>query len=86
MNYFDGEDRRDAYDNFNARALQVIATNVLSFAEHAQALLVEYIHKDLNQHRAANWYQERWTGPRCWYILAQAEYRGSNNNKGVEVE
>jgi hypothetical protein len=47
-------------------ALQVIAINVLSFAEHAQAQLVEYIRNDLNQPRMAEWYQAWWTGARGW--------------------
>ncbi len=38
VNYLDGDLRRDAYDEFYARTLQVIAINVHSFAEHAQAL------------------------------------------------
>jgi hypothetical protein len=58
VQYFDGEERRAAYINFYSLALQVIAINVLSFAEHAQALLVNYISDELNQPRAADWFQE----------------------------
>ncbi len=53
VNHFDGDHRKDAYDDFFARALQVIAINVLSCAVHAQALLVEYIRNDLSQPKAA---------------------------------
>jgi hypothetical protein len=83
---FYGEERRAAYDDFYSLALQVIAINVLSFAEHAQALLVNYIRYELNQPRAADWFQEWWTGARGRYTLAHAEYGGSNNNMGVEVD
>ena len=53
VNYFDEPYRRVAYDDFYACALQVIDINVLSYAEHAQALLVKYIREELRQPRVA---------------------------------
>ncbi len=41
---------------------------------------------ELNQPRAADWFQEWWTGARGRYTLAHAEYGGNNNNMEVEVD
>ena len=57
---------------------------ILSFAEHAQALLVDYVRKVLKHPVAADWFQTWWTGVRGRYCLAHAGYGGSNNNMGVE--
>ncbi len=78
VQYFDGEERRAAYQLLS-RVFQVIAIN-------AQALLVNYIRDELNQPRAADWFQEWWTGARGWYTLAHAEYGGSSNNMVMEVD
>ena len=43
VNYFDEPNRRAHYDDFYGKALQVVQVNVLSFAEHVQTLLVDYI-------------------------------------------
>ena len=61
---------------------------VLPFADTAQKLLVTYTRDDLEQPRAANWYEGHWTGEHGRYSesLAHAGYAGSNNNMGIEVD
>ena len=59
---------------------------ILSFAEHAQSLLVDYICNFLKQPGAVDWFQTWWTGYRGRYFLAHAGYGSSNNNKGVKVD
>ncbi len=56
VNDFDGPKRREHYDDFYGKALQVVDVNVLSFADHVQALLVDYICDILAQPRAAKWF------------------------------
>ncbi len=56
VNYFDGPKRREHYDDFYGKALKVVDVNVLSFADHVQALLVDYIRDMLAQPRAAEWF------------------------------
>jgi hypothetical protein len=41
VNYFDGPKRREHYDDFYGKALKVVDVNVLFFADHVQALLVD---------------------------------------------
>jgi hypothetical protein len=64
VGYFDGPKRREHYDDFYGKVLQVVDVNVLSFADHVQALLVVFIRYVLEQPRAAEWFRECWTGPR----------------------
>ncbi len=56
VQYFDGEDRRDKYDEFYEQLVRVKDIAALPFADNAQKLLVKYIREDLGQPRAANWY------------------------------
>ena len=86
MNYFKGVDAREKYDNFFAQVLKVKDIAVLTFAELAQRLLVDYIRDVLLQPEAAEWFSTWWTGARGRYCLAHASYGGSNNNMGVEVD
>jgi hypothetical protein len=57
INYFDGPNRREHYNDFYGKALQVVDVNVLSFASHVQALLVVYLCYRLEQPRAAEWFR-----------------------------
>ena len=59
---------------------------VLPFADTAQELLATYTREELEQPRAANWYEETWTGEYGRYSLARAKYAGSNNSIGQEVD
>ena len=83
VQYFDGEDRRDKYDDFYIQLVRVKDIAALPFADTAQKLLVTYIREDLGQPRAANWYEGHWTGTYGRYSLAHAGYTGSNNNMGL---
>ncbi len=53
VNYFNGSKLQEHYDAFFGKALQVTDVNVLSFASHVQALVVDYISNRLVQQRAA---------------------------------
>ena len=86
MHYFKGVDAREKYDNFYAQVLKVKDIAILTFAELAQSLLVDYIRNVLLQPEAAEWFSTWWTGARGRYCLAHAGYGGSNNNMGVEVD
>jgi hypothetical protein len=54
--------QRKHYNNFYGKVLQVVDVNVLSFANHVQALLVVFIRSVLEQPRAAMWFCQWWTG------------------------
>ncbi len=54
VQYFDGEDHRDKYDDFYIQLVRVKDIASLPFADNAQQLLVKYICEDLGQPRAAN--------------------------------
>ncbi len=84
--YFNCPKRREHYDDLYGKVLQVVDVNVLSFANHVQALLVVFIRDVLEQPRAAEWLREWWTGPRGLWTLEHAGHAGSNNNMGVEVD
>ena len=86
VQYFDGEDSRVKNANFYAQLVRVKDFAVLPFADDAQQLLVKYTREDLEQLRAANWYEGQWMGPHGRYCLAHAGYAGSNNNMGIEVD
>ena len=58
----------------------------LSFAKNAKALLVDCIRNVLQQPGATDWFQTWWSGDRGRHCLAHADYGGSNNNMGVEVD
>jgi len=66
--------------------LKVKDIAVLTFADMALRLLVDYIRNVLLQPEAAEWFSTWWTGARGRYCLAHAGYGGSNNNMGVEVD
>ena len=76
MIYFEGVDAREKYDEFYEQVIRVKNIMILSFAEHAQALLDDYIRKVLK--RFETW----WTGIRGRYCLAHAGYGGSNSLPG----
>ena len=59
---------------------------VLPFAHTEQELLVMYTRDDLEQQRAANWYEGHWTREHGRYSLVHAGCAGSNNNMGIEVD
>ena len=59
---------------------------VLPFADTKQKLLVTYTCEELEQPRAANWYEGYWTGENGRNSLAHAGYAGSNNNMGMEAD
>ena len=86
VQYFDGEDRRDKYDDFYEQLVRVKDIVVISFADTAQKLLATYTREELEQPRATNWYEGHWTGQHGRNSLAHAGYAGSNNNMGIEVD
>ncbi len=60
---------------------------MLSFTEHAQKLLVDYIREDFEQLRAVDCYRDHGTGTRgCPCLAPHAGYSGSTKNMGAEVE
>jgi hypothetical protein len=59
---YDGPDARDKYNLFNKQTLKVKNIAILSFAEHAQELLLDYISTELKQPGAASWFRTWWTG------------------------
>ena len=72
VQYFDGPDRRDAYDLFYEQLVRVKDIAVLPFADTAQKLLVTYTREELKQPRGANWYDGTWIGDYGRYSLAHA--------------
>ena len=86
VHHFEGVDTRGRYDGFYKQAIRVTNISILSFAEHVQSLLVDYIRNVLQQSGAADRFRTWWTGDRGRYCLAHAGYGGSNNNMGVEVD
>jgi hypothetical protein len=82
IQYFEGVDRRDKYDELYEQLVRVKDIAALPFADNAQQLLVKYIREDLRQPWAAQWFEGHWTGPFGRYSLAHAKYTGSNNNMG----
>ncbi len=62
MNYFKGADAREKYDIFFAKVLKVNDIAILTFADVAQRLLVDYIRDVLLQPEAAEWFSTWWTG------------------------
>ncbi len=83
VHHFEDVDARDMYDLFYKETFKVKNIAILSFAKHAQTLLVDYIRNVLKQPGAANWFL---TCNRGLYCLAHAGYGDSNNNVGVEVD
>ena len=57
---------------------------VITFANKAQALLVDYLRENYGD-ACADWCRDFWTGKRGRLCLAHARYAGSNNNMCVEV-
>ena len=86
VQYFDGEDRREKYDDFYEQVVRVKNIGICPFADTAQKLLVSYPREDLEQPRAGTWYEDTWTGENGRYSLAHAGYAGSNNNMGQEID
>ena len=86
VQYFDGEKRRDDYDEFYEQVVRVKNIGCFPFCETAQQLLVSYLRDVLDQPRAATWYEDTWTGENGHYSMAHAGYTGSNNNMGIEVD
>jgi hypothetical protein len=85
IQYFDGVNRRDKYDDFYEQLLRVKDIALLPFAEMAQLLLVKFTREELEQPRAATWYETHSTGTHGRYSLAHACYTGSNNNIAVHA-
>ncbi len=86
IQYFEGVDLLDKYDEFYEQLVPVKDILILPFTKTVQQLLVTYIREDLGQQRAANWYEGHWTGPFRRYSLAHSKYTGSNNNMGTDVD
>jgi hypothetical protein len=57
VQHFEGPDARDKYDLFYKQTLKVKNIAILSFVEHAQALLVDFIRNELQQSGAADWFR-----------------------------
>ena len=85
IQYFDGDHRRDKYDDFYEQLVRVNIIAVFPYADTVQALLVTYTRKDLDHQRAANWYEGHRTGEHGRYSLAHAGYAGSNNSMGSRL-
>jgi hypothetical protein len=62
VQYFDGEDCRDQYDDFYEQLVRVKDILFLPFADNMQQLFVKFTREDLGQSRACNWYEGHWTG------------------------
>jgi hypothetical protein len=58
---------------------------VLTFKDYAVKSLLSYLREHISG-KAADWYEEYWTGPRGKYCLCDAGYAGSNSNMGIEVD
>ena len=58
VNYFKGVDAREKYDIFFAKVLKVKDIAILTFADLAQRLLVDYIRDVLLQPEAADWFRQ----------------------------
>jgi hypothetical protein len=57
VDYLDSPRWREHYDDLYGKVLQVVDVNVLSFADHVQALLVVFILDVLEQPRVAEWFR-----------------------------
>jgi hypothetical protein len=76
---------REAYDDFYSIVEQLVDVGVPTFKDYAVKSLVSYLREHISD-KAADWYEEYWTGPRGKYCLCDAGYAGSNNNMGMEVD
>ena len=75
---------RAAYDDYYDIVVDIADIGVLSFADRAQSMLVEYLTTNYGEN-VGKWYEEFWTGSRGRMCLAHSGYAGCNNNMGVEV-
>ena len=50
------------YDDFYEQVVRVKNIGIFPFDDTAQKLLESYLREDLDQPRAATWYDDTWTG------------------------
>ena len=76
-------DDQKTYKRFYKLLVRCLRCSNTALATILQCKIVEWL-RNQNEHRAAEWFEEYWTGERGNYMLAHAEVGGTNNNCGVE--
>ncbi len=76
---------REAYDDFYSIVEQLVNVGVPTFKDYAVKSLLSYLREHISD-KAADWYEEYWTGPSEKYCLCDTGYAGSNNNMGMDVD
>ena len=72
------------YKKFYKLLVRCLRCSSTALATILQIKLVEWLRSN-DEPRAADWFEEYWTGERGNYMLAHAEVGGTNNNCGVDM-
>ena len=76
-------DNQATYKKFYKLVVRCLRCSSTALAIILQRKIVEWL-RARHEPRAANWFEEYWTGDRGNYMLAHAEVGGCNNNCGTE--
>ena len=76
-------DDQKTYKRFYKLLVRCLRCSSTALATILQQKIVEWLRSN-DETRAADWFEEYWTGERGNYTLAHAEVGGTNNNCGVE--
>jgi hypothetical protein len=76
-------DDQKTYKRFYKLLVWCLRCSSTALATILQQKIVEWLRSN-DEPRAADWFEEYWTGERGNYTLAHAEVGGTNNNCGVE--
>jgi hypothetical protein len=71
------------YKQFYKLVVRCLRCSTVALANILQLKLVKWL-RSRDEPRAAEWFEEYWTGPRGHYMLAHCGVGGTNNNCGVE--
>ena len=76
-------DNQATYKRFYKLLVRCLRCSSTALATILQDKIVDWLRSN-KEPRAADWFEEYWTGERGNYTLAHAEVGGTNNNCGVE--
>jgi hypothetical protein len=76
-------DDQTTYKKFYKLLVRCLRCSNTALATILQRKIVEWL-RTRNEPRAAEWFEEYWTGEKGNYMLAHAGVGGTNNNSGVE--
>ena len=74
---------QETYRKFYKLVVRCLRCSTVALANILQMKLVQWL-RSRDEPRAADWFDEYWTGPRGHYMLAHCGVGGTNNNCGVE--